>query len=411
MFLDHLRDRVAELQKTFPAFSAELRFAIQYIQPDPKSSLTKSRIVMETLLVQIYTVEMRQEPRKPLLGDMLADNQFTRKIERRIFSRMNGIRDIGNLGPHSEHAEPSDAARVLDDLCEVLEWYLRRYGVSPTVSPTPTPPRLVPPKPSPAPAPNEPVRPKLLTNSIGLQLALIPAGTFLMGSPDSETERSEDEGPQHQVMLTKPFYLGIFPVTQQQYAAVMGVNPASFHEANGGGPDHPVENVSWDDAVEFCMRLSELPEERRRGRTYHLPTEAEWEYSCRGGASFSSPFHYGASLSSPQANFNGNFPYGGAAKGPYLKKTSKVGSYKPNAFGLYDIHGNVWEWCQDWYGEKYYASGENQDPQGPKKGDSRVLRGGSWGRYARGCRAADRDWNAPAFRDSDVGFRVRHRLD
>jgi formylglycine-generating enzyme required for sulfatase activity len=217
---------------------------------------------------------------------------------------------------------------------------------------------LDPTPPPPPPVPKKPETLKEITNSIGMQLALIPSGTFLMGSPDSEAERSDNQGPRHQVTITRPFYLGVYPVTQRPYAAVMGINPASFNEANGGGPDHPVENVSWDEAVEFCKRLSDRPEEKQSGRVYGLPTEAEWEYACRGGASFSSPFHYGASLSSTQANFDGNHPYGGAARGPYLQKTSKVGSYKPNAFGLFDLHGNVWEWCHDWYGEKYYASGE-----------------------------------------------------
>jgi formylglycine-generating enzyme required for sulfatase activity len=413
MLRHDLQDRVAQLQMTLPAFSTELRFAVQYIQSDPKSSLTKSRIVMEKLVLQVYTAEMGHEPRKSLTGGLLGDNQFTRKIEPRIVKRMNSVRDFGNLGPHPEDAETSDAVRVLDDLCEVLEWYLRRYGgtasgVSPTASPAPPP---VPPEPPPAPVIREPVRPKLLTNSIGMQLALIPAGTFLMGSPDSEAERLEHEGPQHQVTITKPFYLDIYPVTQQQYAAVMGANPAHFHEANGDGPDHPVENVSWDDAVEFCKLLSDLPQEQRYGRVYGLPTEAEWEYACRGGASFSFPFHYGASLSSTQANFDGNYPYGGAAKGPYLKKTGKVGSYKPNDFGLFDMHGNVWEWCLDWYGAKYYASGENKDPQGPKKGAGRVLRGGSWFYSAWSCRAAYRYRSAPGRRFSFVGFRARLRLD
>jgi hypothetical protein len=139
MSVDALESRIRELEKALSAYSQELRLAHRYIQTDAASSLTKSRIVLEKLLVQVYTAEMGQEPRKPLLGDMLVDNQFTRRIARRILSRMNAIRDMGNLGPHGEAVEPSDAERVLDDLCEVLEWYLRRYPVGdPAVSETQT---------------------------------------------------------------------------------------------------------------------------------------------------------------------------------------------------------------------------------------------------------------------------------
>jgi hypothetical protein len=127
MGMQDLQTRVARLEQTISAFAAELQLAFRYVRPDAASSLTKSRVVLEKLLLQVYSLEMGREPRKPLLGDMLADNQFTKKVERRIVSRMNAIRDMGNLGPHGEAVEPNDAARVLDDLCEVLEWYLRRY--------------------------------------------------------------------------------------------------------------------------------------------------------------------------------------------------------------------------------------------------------------------------------------------
>src|SRR5262249_20506264 len=195
-------------------------------------------------------------------------------------------------------------------------------------------------------------------------------------SPTREQAHRNNEGPQKEVPTTRPFYMGAYEVTQQQYEAAMGSNPARFTAANGGGPDHPVEQVSWDEAVEFCLRLSERPEEKQAGRVYHLPTEAEWEYACRGGAS--SPFHFGNALSSTQANFNGNVPYGGAPKGPYLLKTTPVGSYAPNAFGLYDMHGNVYEWCSDRYNANYYQNSPKNDPRGPPTGDSRVLRSGSW---------------------------------
>jgi uncharacterized protein (TIGR02996 family) len=252
-----------------------------------------------------------------------------------------------------------------------------------------------------------------LTNSIGMKFALIPAGTFLMGSPQDEEDRSDDEGPQHEVTLSQPFYLGVYPVTQAQYEQVMGTNPSWFSTRGGGKRkvkkqdtrSFPVENVFWEDAVAFCRKLSEMPEEQRHGRVYRLPTEAEWEYSCRGGAS-STPFSFGNSFSSTQANFDGNHPYGGAAKGPYLKRTTAVGSYPPNALGLHDMHGNVWEWCADWFNANYYTNSPKKDPQGPQSGEDRVLRGGSWDDLGGYCRSAFRLWNAPDYRNLKVGFRV-----
>jgi uncharacterized protein (TIGR02996 family) len=243
-----------------------------------------------------------------------------------------------------------------------------------------------------------------LTNSVGMELALILAGKFLMGSPESEADRYDDEGPQHEVEITRPFYLGIYPVTQEQYRKVAGKNPSYFTRKRGGGPNHPVEQMSWEEAVEFCRKLSDRPEEKAAGRTYRLPTEAEWEYSCRGGANSSSPFFFGSSLSPTQATFDGRYPYGGAATGPYLQRTTPVGSYQPNAFGLFDTHGNVWEWCQDWFAA--YTREAAKDPTGHTTGSSRVLRGGSWLNFGRNCRAAYRNRGEPGDRGSDIGFRV-----
>jgi formylglycine-generating enzyme required for sulfatase activity len=263
---------------------------------------------------------------------------------------------------------------------------------------------------------------KVLTNSIGMKLARIPAGKFLMGSPPAEKERDAGE-LRHEVTISRPFYLGIHEVTQGEYDKVLGKpsgggkrNPwnfgAHFGAANGGGPDYPMENVKWSQAVEFCKRLSALADEKRAGRKYRLPTEAEWEYACRAGTT--TPFHYGDALSSEQANFNGNYPYGGAAKGPYLRKTAKVGSYKPNAWGLFDMHGNVAEWCSDFYDPDYYKNSPKADPAGPEKGVLptdyndfyRVIRGGCWLDEARGCRSAYRFRAMPHDPYRLVGFRV-----
>jgi formylglycine-generating enzyme required for sulfatase activity len=253
------------------------------------------------------------------------------------------------------------------------------------------------------------------TNSIGMRLVLIPAGTFTMGSPPDEAGRRADEGPQHEVEITRPFYLGLHEVTQAQYREVMGNNPSYFAPTGGGKEkvrnqdtdSFPVETVSWEDAVRFCERLSARAEEKRAGLRYRLPTEAEWEYACRGGVPLPYPaFHFGNSLSSRQANFEGNNPYGGAEKDVYLQRTTKVGSYAPNRFGLFDMHGNVWEWCADWYGEDYYQASPRQDPQGPRNGTRRVLRGGSWLYSGQNCRAAYRGRSEPGGPYVTFGFRV-----
>ncbi len=244
-----------------------------------------------------------------------------------------------------------------------------------------------------------------LANAVGMKLVLIPAGKFRMGSPPEEPGRRQNEGPQHEVTVPQAFYLGASAVTQAQYEAVVGRNPSRFTRANGGGPDHPVENVSWEEAVDFCRKLSALPEEKAAGRIYRLPTEAEWEHSCRAGARESLPFAFGKSLSSLQANFDGTHPHG-AAPGPALGQTSPVRSYQENTFGLYDLHGNVWEWCADWYDENYYAESPLRGPSGPVVGRFRVLRGGSWRNHAVTCRSAYRNALPPTKRDSCTGLRV-----
>jgi uncharacterized protein (TIGR02996 family) len=258
-----------------------------------------------------------------------------------------------------------------------------------------------------------PVVPEVV-NSIGMRLALLPPGRFRMGSPSNEKDRLKHEGPLHEVEITRPFYLGVFPVTQAQYETVMGSNPSSFCATGRGrgfvaGLDtstFPVEGVSWNDATTFLKRLSALPEEKEHGRTYRLPSEAEWEYACRGGSASTSAFAFGNRLSATQANFNGNYPYGDAEKGPYLGHTCNPGMYPPNVFGLYDMHGNVWEWCHDWFAQHYYAKSPKEDPPGPSEGSFRLLRGGSWYNRGQYCRSASCHRNWPANWSSEVGFRV-----
>ena len=234
-----------------------------------------------------------------------------------------------------------------------------------------------------------------ITNSIGMKLVLVPKGTFMMGSPESEERRRKDE-TQHQVTISKDYYLCVTEVTQGQYEKVIGTNPSSFQgdTIKGRSFNHPVERVSWEDAVEFCKKLSDLPEEKKAGRVYRLPTEAEWEYACRSGSK--SAYSFGESSKSL-----GNYAwFGENSKG----QTYPAGEKKANAWSLYDMDGNVWEWCSDWYGD--YPNGAVSDPVGPRGGSSRVARGGSWGNGAADCRSANRDGNVPSFRDFSLGFRL-----
>ncbi|MCH7686834.1 MAG: SUMF1/EgtB/PvdO family nonheme iron enzyme, partial [Planctomycetes bacterium] len=253
---------------------------------------------------------------------------------------------------------------------------------------------------------------KTITNSIGMKLVRIPAGEFLMGATDTDPGGREDEKPQHRVRITQPFYMGAYEVTQGEFQAVMGLNP-SFFSNEGPVKDSlkefdcarfPVDGVTWYQAEEFCRRLSEYPAEKDAGRVYRLPFEAEWEYSCRAGTT--TVFHYGNTLSSTQANFKGSYPFGDAGKGPFLSRTTTVGSYAPNAFGLYDMHGNLNEWCTDKFQRDYYRDSPTEDPKGPPKGTSRVIRGGDWYSDARDCRSAFRYADIPDGKFYALGFRV-----
>jgi formylglycine-generating enzyme required for sulfatase activity len=234
--------------------------------------------------------------------------------------------------------------------------------------------------------------PKTLNNSIGMKFVWIPPGSFMMGSPKVEKERRDNE-TQHRVTLTKGFYMSVYAVTQEQYEMVMGRNPSHFK----GEKNLPVENVSWDDCQEYINKLREKDK-----KNYRLPTEAEWEYACRAGTI--TPFHFGETISTDQANFNGEVVYGNGKKGVFRKKTTPVGSFPPNPFGLHDTHGNIWQWCQDWYGE--FPQKDLVNPQGPVEGKQRVLRGGCWANPPQLCRSAYRFRIEPGFRINGIGFRI-----
>lgn len=274
------------------------------------------------------------------------------------------------------------------------------------------------------------------SKSIGLEQTLIAAGEFRMGAPGTEMNRRLDE-PEHRVKITKPFYLGTYEVTQEEYAQVMQVNPSAF-SANGGSKDkvagqttnrYPVELVSWFDAVEFCNRLSKkdgfepyytLADAKQPGVSiasasatiaggsgYRLPTEAEWEYACRAGTI--APFHYGNESTARTSNVKALIDasgYGTAPKWKELGRTTKVGSFPANAWGLFDMHGNAAEWCEDWYDRSYYSESPREDPKGPVKGTHKVLRGGSWLVNDASCRAASRFFHLPSETSYYGGFRV-----
>jgi formylglycine-generating enzyme required for sulfatase activity len=224
-------------------------------------------------------------------------------------------------------------------------------------------------------------------NSIGMEFVLIPAGSFMMGSPDNYKYADSDEKPQHKVTISKSFYLGTYEVTQAQWEAVMGSNPSLFK-----GRSNPVENVPWEDAQEFIKRLNAKEGHSR----YRLPTEAEWEYAARAGST-------GVYCFGDDADQLGGYAWYKDNSG---KATHPVGQKQSNAWGLYDMHGNVWEWVEDWYDDEYYSRSPGTDPKGPSSGSYRALRGGGCLLRAWYCRSAYRNSPTPGYRHDFIGFRL-----
>ena len=231
-----------------------------------------------------------------------------------------------------------------------------------------------------------------LGNGVFLDMVEIPGGTFIMGSPENEAQRRLNESPQHQVTVPS-FCMGKYELTQAQYQAIMGDNPAYFK-----GNNRPVENVSWNDAVAFCEKLSQ-----KTGKKYRLPSEAEWEYACRAGTT--TPFYFGESVTPDLVNYDGNYTYASAPKGQYRQQTTDVGTFPPNVFGLYDMHGNVWEWCEDDWQENYINAPTNGSAL-ISRSNIKTLRGGSWYDFPENCRSAYRfDYYLVSY-FNPVGFRV-----
>jgi formylglycine-generating enzyme required for sulfatase activity len=259
-----------------------------------------------------------------------------------------------------------------------------------------------------------------LGNGITLDMVAVPGGKFMMGTEDEEIERLckkydkewfRWERPQHEVTVP-PFFMAKYPITQAEWRAIasrldlkverdLKPNPAYFKDREDSDR-RPVERVSWYDAVEFCQRLSKLT-----GQEYRLPSEAEWEYACRAGTT--TPFHFGETITTDLANYNGNYTYASEPKGKYREQTTPVGSFPLNAFGLYDMHGNVWEWCADDWHDNY----EGAPTDGSAWLDNNencshywLLRGGSWNNNPQNCRSANRNNNYPDDRNNDIGLRV-----
>jgi formylglycine-generating enzyme required for sulfatase activity len=238
-----------------------------------------------------------------------------------------------------------------------------------------------------------------LGEGITIDLVGIPGGIFLMGSPENEAERGSEENPQHQVSI-RPFLMGKYPVTQAQWQAVMKKNPSRFIDNNSGSCNKPVEKVSWYDCQEFCQKLS-----AKIGREFRLPSEAEWEYACR--TKTRTPFHFGQTIDTRLANYNGEFAYEGGIEGEYRQKTTEVGIFSPNGFGLYDMHGNVAEWCADSWHNNYEGAPTDENSwlsNNPR--EARVLRGGSWLHLPGCCRSSHRLGAAPDSKSDAFGFRI-----
>jgi formylglycine-generating enzyme required for sulfatase activity len=371
-------------------------------QPDPRDDVHALGVIWHQLLAGDLTAErpggrgwrkkLEARGMAPGLIDLLEscidDEPWERpqdadELAKRI-ARLIGLAPVGVARPAPVTPQPEHPAKTSDNRGHSwAESWSSDLGAA-SVAAAPQPAR-----------PDAP--PREMNNSLGMALVLVPRGTFWMG----------DRGKQKQVEVPHDFYIGTLPVTQEQWQAVMGNNPSYFSRCGRGADkvkgfsdadlkQFPVEQVSWDDVQEFLKRLN--ASEKDSCFLYRLPTEAEWEYACRGGATsekdcafdfyFAQPAN---DLSSNQANFDGNHPVENAPKGKYLERTTKVGSYQPNRLGIYDMHGNVWEWCEGHF---------------ETRGPARVIRGGSWGSSAAYCRAALRNGHEPAYRNELLGFRL-----
>jgi formylglycine-generating enzyme required for sulfatase activity len=410
--LQRLLRRLEELPDQFRELRDGVQKTIQVAEIDPEMALTRARKVLEYVVRDVYQRRISEPPGTRPLENLLQRLSKDGHLPARLAAYANTVRELGNVGTHhfGQGVTVDDVSLSLSQLDLILKWY---FEVERPDAFAQNPQRHTPQQRSGAvrdkqeegqKAQKEP-RPGDVTvigmsSGVEMKFAWCPPGTFLMGSPSSEEQREGHEGAdetQHRVTLTRGYWLGIHQVTQAQWQAVMGSSPSQFR-----GDTFPVERVSWEDCQEFIKRLGQ-----KTGKRFRLPTEAEWEYACRAGTT--TPFHFGETISTDQANYDGNYTYSKGKKGLYRQKTTPVGSFPANPWGLYDMHGNVWEWCQDWYG--LYQKEDIKDPQGINNGAARVLRGGSWYDVPRGCRSACRNRGVPGRRYGSFGCRVLLCLD
>jgi len=294
---------------------------------------------------------------------------------------------------------------AMDSAGKRSEWLkreviIRYYEPTPTTTPKPTLTPTFTPHPTVTATPTPTIPPGRVEGvtipgtNVEIEMVMVPGGSFLMGSEGDEAGRKGDEGPIRTVNI-RPFWMGRYEVTQAQWQAVMGDNPSRFI-----APDRPVENVSWNQCRMFIRRLNQA----LGSGAFRLPSEAEWEYTCRAGTS--TPFSTGDTIAPDAANYDGNYAYGDGSSGQYRRKTMPVGSFAANAWGLYDMHGNVWEWCEDWHHNSYAGAPPDGEVWESPPGNSRVLRGGSWLDVPGRARSASRNWDFPDVRLSTIGFRL-----
>ncbi len=412
----------------------------QYLQTQQQSALEEYRQKLEEYLADGVLSELEQENLQELAqarGIDPADaeemntqalnrrQEYEEKLERyrQAFERAiqdefplsAGTRRLLKERQNIARLQEADVKRVEQEALDAREKAILIPKAPPTNIDAPVgwaPPPTTPPPAEPDPIPAQPRQPtstpdgdftEALGSGVNLEMVKIPAGQFWMGSPDNEAERLDSEGPQHLVTVTE-FWMGKYPVTQAQWAQVAALPKVARDlkpfPSNFKGEKRPVESVNWYEAVEFCQRLSQ-----KTGRTYRLPSEAEWEYACR--ARTITPFNFGETISTDLANYDGTYTYGNGSKGIYRKKTTDVGSFPANAFGLYDMHGNVWEWCADhWHSNYDGAPTDGSAWLSSNESQSRLLRGGSWLTPPDSCRSAYRGHDSPDVRLDNFGCRV-----
>ncbi len=386
--IEHLIDEAKRMVVSDPnAAMSKLNEAERRVKGDAEQGQTNLMEGFGAVLAQLRDAAVSSSDRKNREHEV--NQALTAGLSIAAEAKRNGEWDIvcaALSGPLQAIGDSSHPSRAL------AEMLLKQAREAKSIPPAPAHPA---PAAQPAHvAPAGPLPPVLsidLGNGVKLDSVLLKADTFTMGSPATEEGRSSNE-IQRRVTLTRPFYMSKYTVTQSQWERVMGSNPSEFKD-----PNNPAENFTYDDCLTFCTKFSQIA-----GRPVRLPTEAEWEYACRAGTG--SAFNFGNQISVEQANYDGNFIYAHGSKGIYRQRTTPVGSFPPNAWGLYDMHGNVWEWCQDWYAP--YPPGDATDPQGPEKGRLRVLRGGSWNYRPALCRSATRYMDDPNTRSSRRGLRL-----